>query len=381
MHGPVPRQTRRIVSSNLFNHPTILTSSTTSHKAKVVNHSPNTNLRSRIIFSSIDITGLNMASDDSHAFQPTTHTGGTVYHYHPDLTAYEHAPSTSSGSGTPSANAISTVVFINGMHGYPLSTTYTQKLSSTLPAQWRLVEPLLNSAGTGFGTYTLTQDVDEVSLLVRYLRGLRPQGRIVLLGHSTGCQDAIHYLCAPGRDKRFSTAAVEGVILQAPVSDREATSQRASEESLKPSIDLAHKYIQEGRAQDILPSAMTRAVYPRVPVSAYRWLSLMSPAPAHDGEDDYFSSDLGRERWESTFGGGGKGMKWLVLHGSEDDGVPAHVDKEALLAEWKEATEEGGGIWDKGSGVLPGADHPLKECDEAVREDFVKRVLAFLERV
>lgn len=91
------------------------------------------------------------------------------------------------------------------------------------------MQPLLSSSYAGWGTASLTTDVDEIAQLIHYLKIQRPGGAIVLvsslpacipplfwrihtgpstskadadspllkLGHSTGCQDALHYLIGP----------------------------------------------------------------------------------------------------------------------------------------------------------------------------------------
>jgi pimeloyl-ACP methyl ester carboxylesterase len=311
-------------------------------------------------------------------FKPTSYASGILYSFTPDLTAYEHAPSTVIKSLVSSTLPTSTLVFINGMYGTPLSTKYTLQLAAALPSEWRLVEPLLSSSGTGFGTGSLDQDVEEVGRLVEYIRSVRPGGDVVLLGHSTGCQDAIHYLCAPGRDSRFQKAPVEGVILQAPVSDREASNIDAPEGRFDEVDGLAQELVKQGKGEDLLPFRLTQDVYPRVPMSARRWLSLLSPDEGHTGEDDYFSSDLSMERFRQSFGNGGGGVKWLVLHGEVDSGVPKGVDKERLLEQWRQAVEEGGGVWDEECGVLKGADHALTECPQETRDVFVEKVVKFL---
>ena len=215
-----------------------------------------------------------------------------------------------------------------------------------------------------------------------YLGKLRPEGRAVFLGHSTGCQDAIHYLTSsPGSDTR---PKIQGAILQAPVSDREALWRLGDMGSEIAEVEaLAKQWIKDGKGDDVLPREHTMYVFgQRSVVSAKRFLSLTSPGPEHEGEDDYFSSDLSPQRLQSTFGKvGASGARAMVLMGGADEYVPDVVDSQALLARWVKTLEEGKAIVDDGTGVVAGADHQLESCSESAREDVLKRIIGFLERV
>ena len=153
------------------------------------------------------------------------------------------------------------------------------------------------------------------------------------------------------------------------------------------SVALAREYVAAGRQEDVLPSALTGTFF-SAPICARRWLSLASPGPEHDGEDDYFSSDLSYERLKATFGKMGAGgrsederVRISFLYGDEDQYVPKWVDKEALVEGWESFVKEGGGIVDEGSGVVKGANHSLDGVPEEVLQDVVKKVVGFLERI
>ncbi|RAL63832.1 hypothetical protein DID88_003475 [Monilinia fructigena] len=115
------------------------------------------------------------------------------------------------------------------------------------------------------------------------------------MGHSTGCQDVLEYLTGPGHE---TNAPIDGGIIQAPASDREALGQEMDADVLKDSISLAQKMVDAGDGEEILPSSATQGFFPS-PVCARRWLSLASPN--HDGDDDYFSSDLTDEQLKKDF--------------------------------------------------------------------------------
>ncbi|KAG1338463.1 hypothetical protein COCNU_04G007690 [Cocos nucifera] len=85
--------------------------------------------------------------------------------------------------------------------------------------------------------------------------------------------------------------AVRGVILQAPVSDRE---YRATLPETAAMIDLAVKMITEGKGMELMP----REANPDAPITAYRYHSLC----AYMGDDDMFSSDLSEDQLRLRLG-------------------------------------------------------------------------------
>ena len=81
---------------------------------------------------------------------------------------------------------------------------------------------------------------------------------------------------------------------------------------LNKGVELAQRYVREGKENDVLPNEATGMLFP-APMSAKRYLSLISPGPEHAGEDDYFSSDFDDERLKGTFGKVGRtGTPMLV---------------------------------------------------------------------
>ena len=72
-----------------------------------------------------------------------------------------------------------------------------------------LAQALLRSSYGGFGTASLEFDAEDLAALHAHLRGRHPRARIVLLGHSTGCQGIVALVrAAPALD-------IAGVVLQA----------------------------------------------------------------------------------------------------------------------------------------------------------------------
>jgi hypothetical protein len=50
---------------------------------------------------------------------------------------------------------------------------------------------LLSSSYAGWGTASLAGDAAELRTLLAHLTGVRGARRVVLMGHSTGCQDIV----------------------------------------------------------------------------------------------------------------------------------------------------------------------------------------------
>lgn len=296
--------------------------------------------------------------------------------------------------------------------------------------QWSVVEVLLSSSYTGWTTSTLQRDAEELESAVQYFRDLQQsrteqsdhlapsgeaeaeaegkgatgtsmhyteaaqagsQGKIALLGHSTGCQVILQYLVGspfPSPSSASSSPSrppIDGIILQAGISDREALTLSLPS-TLSSSLTLAKSMVASGQASDHLPFSQHRGVFEAAP-SAERWVSLVEPG----GGDDFFSSDLGDDVFERTFGEVGRmGVRVCVLFSGEDENVPGWVDKEGLVGRWERAVrhgweagqdgDEGRGGWDEASAVVKGAKHDPSACGEEVLRDVFERVRAFLGR-
>lgn len=237
------------------------------------------------------------------------------------------------------------------------------------------------------------------------------EGKVVLMGHSTGSQCVLHYLSrpnphtgVPGFDKGLEHClrpVVDGAIMQAPVSDREAIYWILKEgflgrtpvelrETYERLVALAREGVEkDGVCDSMLPISLTSQFgYPvNTPISCRRFLSLISPdSPGRPSEDDMFSSDLGDAQLAKTFGMiGQRGLlkhKLMVLMSGADQAVPDWVDKKKLLARWRDSTDRGEarGRWDRErSGLIPGASHALSNDDQAVpRQILCSKVLSYL---
>ncbi|KAI3948244.1 hypothetical protein MKX01_014843 [Papaver californicum] len=208
------------------------------------------------------------------------------------------------------------VIFIGGLTDGLLATDYVEPLSIALQKEkWSLVQPLLSSSYTGYGTSSLKQDAGEIDQLISYLINKEDSTGVVLVGHSTGCQDIVHYL----RTNAACSRAVRAAILQAPVSDREL---RATLPETAEMIDLASTMINDGRGDELMPLRAN----PDAPISAYRYHSLC----AYMGDDDMFSSDLTDDQLKTRLGHMSQ-TPCQVIFSMADEYVPEYVDKKALV--------------------------------------------------
>ncbi|RHZ67366.1 putative esterase [Aspergillus thermomutatus] len=310
-----------------------------------------------------------------------------------------------------------TLLFIGGL-GDGLGTVeyLTDLITAVEYTSWSVFSLILSSSYSGWGVGHLGKDIDEIARCVKYVRDYKQElfgaGRIVIMGHSTGSQDVMHYLsCANPRPRHpvlDKNAAVEpskrlpvdGAIMQAPVSDREAinwviqdgTDRDAPEgmrEIYQRTIAKARStpYEDDDALDTLIPLSVTARIgYPSsTPVSSRRFLSLASPdSPEKPEEDDMFSSDLSDDQMQKTFGQlrsrGLLGSKLLVLYSGRDQSVPPWVDKELLLKRWSMAA--GPDYWDTNSTIIPNASHALSDDDQAEpRRMLVARVMSYLEDV
>ncbi|MCJ1282635.1 hypothetical protein MMC26_001960 [Xylographa opegraphella] len=303
---------------------------------------------------------------------------GALHRYSSHLVAFEYA---SNVTDNVSPTGVHTLLFVAGLSDGLYTVPFTIPLARSLPPNWRFVQPLLSSSHAGWGTSSLDKDVQELVQCINYILTLRPSGKIVMIGHSTGCQDIMHYLLSPLGKTEAPRPQLAGGILQAGVSDRESMVMLLPEELYNSSVRLAQSYVNEGRAKDVLPMSAT-GNFMNVPISARRWLALASPPPAHDGEDDYFSSDLSYDRLKNTFGRiGSTGTHIQFLFGERDQYVPRSVDKKRLVEKWERVIRSGGGVVDNESGIVIGANHNLDNASEEVMQNLVGRVIGFLSRI
>lgn len=306
-------------------------------------------------------------------FPPSSAHTGTLHYVPGNLAAFE--PTKPSGG----AEAENTLLWIGGMFDTFLSVTYALRIAETLPPNWRLITASLGSAGKSWGVGSIAQDAEDMAKLVTYFKQQRPEGKIVIMGHSTGCQDCMEYVVGAKAEER---PPVSGVILQAPVSDREAMAHHLPKAFLDEANQLALKMCREGHDKDAMPHRFSKQMGGRIAITARRWIDIASPGPDHSGADDYFSSDLPDERLKSTFGKLPASTPLLILYSGSDESVPASVDKLNLVSRWTKVVQDSGGNVDRSNGgIVLEATHNLNGCPEHVVRDLVQRVAGFINQL
>lgn len=290
-----------------------------------------------------------------------------IHRYFKNLTAIEFGPKL--------AQPQNFLIFIGGLGDGFLTVPYINDLASALTrnfgSQLVLVQALILSSYKGFGTGSLDRDVAELARLVEYLRTERgsSSSKVFLMGHSTGCQDTIHYLSKYSNSTKFtSNQELNGGILQAPVSDSEAITDKDQAARF---INMAKDYIDQGNPNELLPEEALKLFF-GAPFSAYRFHSLASIR----GDDDYFSSYLTDSDYKESFGR--VRVPLLVLYGGMDEFVPENIDKSALVNQWQSNTISN--HWSPRSGIIAGATHNVGVGSEAgAVNDVVSRVVEFLK--
>ena len=178
-----------------------------------------------------------------------------------------------------------TLIFVGGLFDTIGTVAYVPGLAASLPPDWRLIEAILGSSSRQWGISTLNDDVKEIADLVAHFRGISSDSKIVLMGHSTGCQDAVHYLLSPHPGDGLARPGVDGVVLQASVSDREAIVKLTTPQQYRDLCNTSQQYVNDGKGDEIIPLKYAKHLFNgAAPISARRMISIVSPPPNHNGE-------------------------------------------------------------------------------------------------
>jgi pimeloyl-ACP methyl ester carboxylesterase len=211
-------------------------------------------------------------------------------------------------------------ILLGGLSDGLLPVPYTNSLYQQAIEpndDWSLVQPILSSSYTCFGHGSLQRDTEELDELFSFLLEHGGAEQFGLVGHSTGCQNAVHYMkCGKYRD------ILKVVALQAPVSDREHAMQ---EEGYEQNIQVATQMREDGRANEMMPRSAFWA-----PITASRFLDLQHVG----GADDFFSSDFSDEQLIERLEhiGDSPDRRVLVAFSGSDEYVPDTVgDRKSLM--------------------------------------------------
>ena len=320
-------------------------------------------------------------------FTPAAYPG-SLHHYAPRLVAFEHAPASDKAAGNIEAHNF--VLFVGGLCDALMTVKYPSVLATVLPSSWAVAEVQTRSSGVGFTTGSLERDSEDLAKAITYFRDVAKQrnsespAKVILLGHSTGCQDAMNYIVGPWKQEPMpqhvkERPPLDGVILQAGISDREGVEDHLDARQVQESLKIAEAMIQEGRGLDHMPLATTKGMFGAQP-SAERWTSLLNET----GDDDYFSSDLSDDRLERVWGAGGlaaRAVKVMVLLSGEDENMPKSLNKAELISKWETFVKGSNGLWDDRSGVLERASHNLNKSSDSVVNRLCETVLGFVQSI
>jgi len=200
------------------------------------------------------------------------------------------------------------LVFVPGLTDTIGVVPYLPQLAAILDGvSYSLVQLVKSSDLGGFGISSLEGDAQELAQLIEHLKTRTNDpctGKLVIMGHSTGCQDVVTLL---SQDRLLSNETgdecirIDGGICQAPVSDRDYFEAHATSQSTRQLQEC-----QEKLANNQLSALLDRSDAKYKPDSlrgrgkgnseavlnpaftAYRFGSLN----VSNGDDDYFSNDF-----------------------------------------------------------------------------------------
>lgn len=224
------------------------------------------------------------------------------------------------------------LVFVPGLTDTIGVVPYLPRLAETVAKhKYSLVQPVLGSSLGGFGTASLEGDAQEIAQLIGTLAmrdDAKDGARIVLMGHSTGCQDAMTFLSKDRVRPDGELIKVAGAILQAPVSDREYfEAKEGGNSEAQKLLAQAKDLVSKGEVSALLPRNApakpatenthgrgNSATVTNPAFTAYRYASLN----ARGGDDDFFSSDFNDEQVSKAWKPSLSRAPILALMGEEE---------------------------------------------------------------
>ncbi|KAI8333612.1 hypothetical protein BC941DRAFT_401151 [Chlamydoabsidia padenii] len=273
---------------------------------------------------------------------------GKLFTYHKELrlTAFE--------SGVVGSNK--TVIFMEGLTDGYNGVPYLSKLNDTVTKHgYSLIQIHTTSFYNGYGASSLSNDAKELDYLIDYLRQHRNRTQIVVMGHSTGCQDCYWH-------NKYGRNKVAGYILQAPASDREYYVAECQDSACH--IQLAVTMREQGRGSDWMPRFISD-----VPVTADRFYSLH----AYGGDDDVFSTDLTDDELDKLYKDVNQPM--MVIHGQQDEFYKSSMDPMVMLQRLQKSCPA-----IKKIAVVPGANHKIFDPQaQTILMDLVSSFLDMLK--
>ncbi|KAJ5073253.1 hypothetical protein M0811_08935 [Anaeramoeba ignava] len=247
------------------------------------------------------------------------------------------------------------IVFIHGLTEGFLSTSYLGILEKEVTRiGFHFVQFLMRSSYKSAGLETLETDSEDIENLLNFLQKKFNCEKFILIGHSTGCQNIVHFL----KTKKPSFSLVSHCILQAPVSDRDYITKLP--EFDMNSLVFAQKCIERNKKKEIINQNIFQS-----PFCAERWFSLCSK----EGEDDMFSEDLSKEELSEKFSQILQNI--LLVFSSNDEYVPNLVSYPNLASRISSSFINAKSVTLK---LIEGAPHNLKLHEE----EFVNFVIEWI---
>ena len=211
------------------------------------------------------------------------------------------------------------LIFIPGLTDGLYAVKYLPELQRNLDKiGWSLVQFIFASSYNGYGTSSIENDIKHLTLLIDHLIQKYNANSFILHGFSTGCQDSVYFLKTV--DQKYKSM-IKGVILHAPVSDRE---YEMTLDEYKDNINMAHSLIKQSNNKPVL-IPFHRFEY-SIAMTAQRYLSLNSKM----SKEDMFSSDLTNDELYHQIGHL-RNVPLLIVMCGKDEYVPKHVHKKKLL--------------------------------------------------
>ncbi|KAF4659995.1 hypothetical protein FOZ61_004334 [Perkinsus olseni] len=234
-----------------------------------------------------------------------------VYNQEDNLTLFEFD---GEGHDEPSSTGL---LFMAGLTDGFLRPFYPALLAKR---GLRVFQVLMHSSYSGYGYSSLDSDVEDMTQALAFLKEHHGVEHVFLLGHSTGCQDVVHFIKTRTPEEP-SLPTVEGCILQGAVSDRDAVDFavkdcQKDQERLHEMRELAASLLEREPLCFMPPEASEFTS--GHPIHASRFASLFCRM---SGPDDMFSRDLSDTELLDAVGHMTEVPRVLLVQGLNDEYV------------------------------------------------------------
>lgn len=273
------------------------------------------------------------------------------------LLAFVSTQLQSSSTGSTPGVCSNAVILIPGLTDGIMSMCYTQQLNTALLSiDYSLVQINISSSFYQFGFQSLEQDKKDIAAIVKYLKNEYKFNKIILCGHSTGCQDILFLL-------RYGniSSLIDGVVLQGGVSDRDGIMGLMAE--APEMLSEARELERAGKVDHFLTLKHCNA-----PITAARFLSLAGRLT----DDDMFSIDLTEEELAPILNC--VKVPILLVYSGKDEYVPDIEGQRVFANRMVKVLKESSPLVELE--YIEEADHGLSTGSDA----FVKLMINFINK-